>query len=149
MFPYESAHDRAHDHLASVAREACTTEDVEAALRVLDAMTDRAALQPLYARATWDYLGNAVVDTPEQELHHNTWAAASDLIDRLEHLRDALAQAMRRPVSEETLKVLREALDLEIEITHPKPYRPAIDPNYLDDDPYRDGGPGEGPAIER
>lgn len=102
MFTYESgkrdtsADDRAHDHLAAAASEACTTEDVEAALRVLDAMTDRAVLQPLSARATWDYLGNAIVDTPEQELHRNTWAAASDLIDRLDHVRAALAHVEGR-----------------------------------------------------
>lgn len=101
MYTYESGKrdtspdDRAHDHVAAVASRDSSTEDLTAALRVLDAMSDRAVLQPLYEKGTWDDLGNPIIDTPEQQLHWRTWSAASDLVDRVEHLRDALAHAMR------------------------------------------------------
>lgn len=105
MYTYESgkrpAHpaDRAHDYLAEVAREACSDEDLAAAVRVLTAMTDREpVLRPLRALATWDRQGNAILDTPRQELHWATYCEAAEWIDRLEHVRDALAQARLHPL---------------------------------------------------
>lgn len=89
MFTFESGkrptspHDRAHDYLANHAHTHCNREDIEAALRVLRSMTDRKLMEPLYAAAPFDSLGNPVAETDEELLAYHTWSAASELIERL------------------------------------------------------------------
>lgn len=99
MFTFESgkrgtcADDRAHDTLAASAAARCTPEDVAAALRVLDAMGDRGAVEKLARHIATDSCGNPLIDTPERHLAQATWSEANELGYRLESIRAALAHA--------------------------------------------------------
>lgn len=85
--------DRAHDHLAAAAVRNCSPEDIAAAVRVLEAMTDEDHLEPLRAQMTRDPYGNPIMDTPEQQLAQGTWSDAYDLSMRLGNLISALRHA--------------------------------------------------------
>lgn len=90
MFTYESGRratdpdDRAQDYLVSKALEQCSVDDVDAAVRVLHAMSRRDLLAPLAARMAYDGAGNPIMGTAEQRLAQQTWAAASEQMDRLD-----------------------------------------------------------------
>lgn len=99
MYTYESGKrstdstDRAHDHLAAMAASTCSPEDIAAALRVLEAMTDEDHLRPLAAQMTRDPYGNPIMDTPEQKLTQGTWSDAHNLSMRLGDVTNALRHA--------------------------------------------------------
>lgn len=84
---------RAHHHMAARAVEGCSSEEVAAALKVLDVMMHPDTIEELAQDMTCDEAGRPLTDTPQRRLMHKTWLRADGIALGLHDVREALGQA--------------------------------------------------------
>lgn len=85
---------RAHQHLAARAVAGCSSEEVAAALKVMDVMMHPDTIEELAQDMTCDDAGRPLTDTPQRRLMQQTWIRADAIALGLHDVREALGQAI-------------------------------------------------------
>lgn len=83
----------AREYLAKQLVAAADPSDLEAALRVLNAVANT-SLKPLIDNITSDGSGNPITDTPSRRHAQSTWSSANEEVQRAHGWADLLTQAI-------------------------------------------------------